>query len=91
MYALQLDSEKRIESYTTPPEAAIRIDAEVEDLPDVKENEWLSDYKYIDGKYVYDPVPRPPDPEPPEPSEVGDVTYDELAQAIREGVNSYGF
>lgn len=48
----------------------------------------LNDYKYIDGEYIYDPVPQP---EPPEPEPAPEyVTYDELAEAIREGVNSYG-
>lgn len=46
----------------------------------------ISDYRFIDGEFVYDPLPKPPEPEPaPEY-----VTYDELAKAIREGVNSYG-
>lgn len=45
----------------------------------------ISDYKYIDGEFVYDPLPKPPEPAP-----VEYVTYEELASAIREGVNSYG-
>lgn len=54
----------------------------VDHLPD----DDISDYKYIDGEYVYDPLPKPPEPEPvPEYA-----TYDELAAAIKEGVNSYG-
>lgn len=57
----------------------------VDTLPDGD----VSDYKYIDGEYVYDPLPTPEPPEPEPPS--GDyATYDELAAAIREGVNSYG-
>lgn len=46
----------------------------------------ISDYKYLDGEYVYDPLPEP---EPPEPAPEY-ATYDELAAAIREGVDSYG-
>lgn len=48
----------------------------------------VSDYKYLGGEYVYDPLPKP---EPmPEPTAGNYVTYDELAAAIREGVDSYG-
>lgn len=48
----------------------------------------ITDYKYIDGSYVYDPLPKPePEPEP-DPEEY--ATYDEIAIAIREGINSYG-
>lgn len=50
----------------------------------------ITDYKYINSEYVYDP---PPKPEPPDPDPTGSVTYatyDELAAAIQEGVNSYG-
>ena len=51
----------------------------------------LPDYKYVDGEYVYDPLPQPEPPEPePEPSGDDYVKYDELAEAIRGGVNSYG-
>lgn len=57
---------------------------QVESLPDGD----ISDYKYLDGEYVYDPLPKP---EPmPEPTADNYVTYDELAAAIREGVDSYG-
>lgn len=48
----------------------------------------LTQYRYVDGEYVYDPRPQP---EPPEPTPAGEyATYDEMAEAIREGVNSYG-
>mgnify|MGYP000001524499 CR=1 FL=1 len=56
----------------------------VDRLPD----DDISDYKYIDGEYIFDPLPKPPEPEP-EPA-MQYVTYDELAEAIKEGVNSYG-
>lgn len=26
----------------------------------------IADYKYVDGEYVYDPLPAPPEPEPVE-------------------------
>lgn len=48
----------------------------------------LPDYLYIEGKYVYDPLPRP---EPVEPEPEGSV-WDELDEAYqagyREGVDS---
>lgn len=48
----------------------------------------LTQYRYVDGEYIYDPRPQP---QPPEPTPTGEyVTYGELAEAIREGVNSYG-
>ena len=58
----------------------------------------VTDYRYIDGEYIYDPEPKPEPPEPPEPPKpdpdpTGSITYatyDELAAAIQEGVNSYG-
>lgn len=85
MYALNLDTDGRILSATfeeyAPPEQP-----RVEILPDGD----VSDYRYVDGEYVYDPLPKPePEPEP-QPQQGGDVTYSELATAIREGVNSYG-
>lgn len=47
----------------------------------------VSDYRYENGEFIYDPLPKP---EPPKPDSSGSVTYDELAAAIQEGVNSYG-
>lgn len=48
----------------------------------------ITDYKYINNEYVYDPLPEP-QPQP-EPQGAEYATYDELAAAIKEGVNSYG-
>ena len=48
----------------------------------------ITEYRYVDGEWIYDPEPEP-EPEPPKPA-AESVTYDELAAAIREGVNSYG-
>lgn len=42
----------------------------------------LPDYLYIEGKYVYDPLPKP---EPPEPEL---SVWDELDAAYQEGVDS---
>ena len=44
------------------------------------------DCYYIEGEYIYDPIPKE-DPAEPEATEY--ATYDEMADAIREGVNSY--
>lgn len=82
-YALNLDADGRILSATYETYAAPGMPI-VEVLPDGD----ITDYKYIDGSYVYDPLPKPePDPEP-QGAEY--ATYDELAAAIKEGVNSYG-
>ena len=48
----------------------------------------VTDYRYVDGEYIHDPLPKPDPGEPTEPVEY--ATYDELATAIKEGVNSYG-
>ena len=86
LYALNIDDDGRILSATydqyAPPEQP-----RVTELPEGN----IPDYKYIDGEYVYDPLPQPEPPEPePEPSGGDYVTYGELAEAIREGVNSSG-
>lgn len=56
----------------------------VEELPDGD----ISEYRYIDGQYIHDPLPKP---EPVEPVEEPSV-WDELDAAYqtgyREGVNS---
>lgn len=87
MYALNLDpKDNRILSATED-----RYGAEGQPRVDRLLDDDISDYKYIDGEFVYDPLPKPPEPEPePEPSGGDYVTYDELATAIKEGVNSYG-
>ena len=48
----------------------------------------VSEYRYVDGEFIHDPEPKPDPEEPTEPVEY--ATYDELAAAIKEGVNSYG-
>ena len=90
MYALNLDTDGRILSATYEKYAAEGMPV-VDSLPtgETTEENDISNYKYIDGEYVYDPLPKPPEPEP-EPGGSDYVTYDELAAAIREGVNSFG-
>ena len=85
MYALNQNEDGRILSATLDKYGA-EGQPRVDHLPE----DDISDYKYIDGKFVFDPLPKPPEPEPePTPSGTGDVSYDELAAAIKEGVNSY--
>ena len=53
-YALNLADDKRILSATYPqyaPADAVIVDT----LPDGN----IADYRYIDGEYVYDPLPKP--------------------------------
>lgn len=79
-YALKTDEDNRIIEFT--------FDTYADDtytLVDSAPNHYWGDCLFIDGEYIYDPLPRP-EPEPT--SEY--VTYDELAEAIREGVNRYG-
>lgn len=57
-YALNLADDGRILSATYPeyaPEDAAKVDT----LPDGD----ISDYLYVDGQYVYDPLPKPEQPE----------------------------
>lgn len=82
-YALNLDADGRILS------ACICFVGQtyenvVNTLPDGD----ITNYKYINNEYVHDPLPKP-EPEP-ESRPTNYCTYDELAAAIQEGVNSYG-
>lgn len=63
MYALNLSEDNRIIS------ACIVLPATPADLPrvDTLPEGNISDYLYIGGEYVYNPLPRPEPPEP-EPS-----------------------
>ena len=78
-YGLVLDENNRIidepfQRYA--PEDAIIVDK----LPDG----YLHDYLYVNGEYVYDPLPRP-EPVEPEPER---SVWDELDAAYQEGVDS---
>lgn len=89
-YALNIDSENRILRITYEKYASadsILVDNRPEDLvPEdaTAQEKNARNYLYIDGKYVYEPLPDPPKPEPP----VEPVTADEMAIAIMEGVNA---
>ncbi len=66
--ALNLDSDNRILSATYDqyaPASQPRVDT----LPDGN----ISDYLYVNGEYVYDPVPPEPEPQP---------TADEILNAL---------
>lgn len=87
LYALNLADDGRVLSATEDQYGA-EGQPRVESLPsgETPEENDISNYRYVGGEFIYDPLPDPPEPEPaPE-----HVTYDELAEAIREGVNSYG-
>lgn len=78
-YGLVLDEDNRIieapfQRYA--PEYAIIVDK----LPDGD----FHDYLYVNGEYVYDPLPRP-EPVDPEPER---SVWDELDTAYQEGVDS---
>ena len=69
MYALNLDTDGRILSACVCLEGLEYINV-VETLPDGD----VTDYKYIDGVYVYEPLPEPePTPTEPTADEVLDV------------------
>ena len=79
-YALNLAEDGRILSATyekyAPADAVL-----VNTLPEGN----ISDYLYVDGAYVYDPLPESEEPETPE-TELS--VWDELDAAYQEGVNS---
>ena len=81
MYVLNLAEDNRILSAWVMIEGQNYDDMPISNkLPDGD----ITDYKYVDGEYIYDPLPD--EPEPIEPT--GDeVTTDDLANAILEGVN----
>ena len=78
MYALNIAEDGRILSATYPqyaPADAVKVDV----LPDGD----ISDYLYVDGQYIYDPLPEPEQPDPaPEKS-----VWDDLDAAYQEGYN----
>ena len=81
-YALKTDENNRIIDFTFDTYADNTYT-----LVDTEPEHYWGDCLFIDGEYIYDPLPRP-EPEPEPTTEY--ATYDELAAAIREGVNSYG-
>lgn len=80
-YALNLGDDGRILS------ACICIEGQIyKNVVDTLPDNDITDYKYINNEYVYDPLPKPE----PELQGAEYATYDELAAAIKEGVNNYG-
>ena len=70
MYSLNLDADNRILS------ACVCLDGfEYENIVDALPEGDISDYKYIGGEFVYDPLPEP-EPQPVEP------TADEIIDAL---------
>lgn len=64
-------------------------DGEIEvELPEDVTMDNIREHRYVNGEWIHDPLPEP-EPVTPQPA-AESVTYDELAAAIREGVNSYG-
>lgn len=80
MYALNIAEDGRVLSATfsqyAPGEAV-----QVLVLPEGN----IVDYIYKDGKFIYDPLPKP---EEPNPWQSEYVSWAELETALREGVNS---
>ena len=70
MYSLNLDTDNRVLS------ACVCLDGfEYMNIVDVLPEGDISDYRYVDGEYVYDPLPEP-EPQPVEP------TADEILDAL---------
>ena len=70
MYSLNLDKDGRILS------ACICLEGfDYKNIVDALPEGDISDYKYVDGKYVYDPLPKP-EPQPEE------LTTDDVLNAL---------
>lgn len=79
MYSLNLDKDNRILS------ACICLEGfEYTNIVDALPEGDISDYKYINGEYVYDPLPKP-EPQPEEPT-----TDDVLNALLGIGGNANG-
>ena len=79
MYSLNLDTDNRILS------ACVCLgDFEYKNVVDTLPNGNVSDYKYIGGEYVYNPLPKP-EPQPEEPT-----TDDVLNALLGIGGNANG-
>lgn len=79
MYSLNLDADNRILSTCVCLEGFEYINI-AGALPEGN----ISDYKYVDGEYVYDPLPKP-EPQPKEPT-----TNDVLNALLGIGGNANG-
>lgn len=78
MYALHLNDDSRIHSACVVlPNRDYGDVPIVDELPDGN----LSDYLYVNGEYIYDPLPEP---EPPEPSEPVPTPEERIAQLEAE-------
>ena len=79
MYSLNLDTDNRILS------ACVCLEGfEYENVVDTLPDRSISDYRYADGEYVYDPLPKP-EPQPEEPT-----TDDVLDALLGIGGNANG-
>ena len=79
MYSLNFDKDGRILS------ACVCLEGfEYENVVDTLPDGSISDYKYIGGEYVYDPLPEP-EPQPEEPT-----TDDVLDALLGIGGNANG-
>lgn len=86
-YSLNLDTDGRILSVCNCLEGQT-----YENVVDTFPDDDVTDYRYENGEFIHDPLPKP-EPPKPDPDPTGSIiyaTYDELAAAIQEGVNSYG-
>lgn len=81
MYALNLAEDHRILSaWKVLPNGNYDSMPIVDTLPEGD----ITDYLYVDDKYVYDPLPKPEQPE----QETEPTVWDELDAAYQEGVDS---
>lgn len=82
---LSLDENNRI---TCPSEVLPNGNYEGMPIVDTLPDGEPSDYLYIDGQYVYDPLPVPEEPEIPDTPAEDDDVWAALDAAYQEGVDS---
>lgn len=75
-YALNLDENNRIVTvhYPSYDEDKVKVDS----LPLEDDTHWVQDYLYVNGEYVYDPLPHPE----PEPSQLDRIEAQGLYTAM---------
>lgn len=88
MYVLNLSEDNRVLSAWDKLDGVDYGDMPIVDKrpEDVYPGCNTDDCYYIDGEYIYDPKPKDPEPDP-EPIPGENLTADEMAAAIMEGVN----
>ncbi len=77
-----VDENGRFKNVTTFPVDESLLTIEFEETFDISK---IADYRLVDGAIIHDPLPKQDETETPQSPY---VTWDDLADALKEGVNS---